>query len=86
MSGPKRIIAWAPEAREQLRDIDRETAIHVLHAIDDYLLHGIGDVKKLRPPRDELRLCVGDYRVLFFDLAPRSIFIVRVKHRSEAYR
>lgn len=77
---------WAPEAQNQLRAIDRETARHILQAVDDYLTTGAGDVRKLRPPRDELRLRIGDYRVFFYRLAPLSIKIVAVKHRSEAYR
>ena len=54
-------------------------------ARDDFLTNGRGDVKKLRPPRDELRLRVGDYRVFFYHVAPLSIRITGVKHRSEAY-
>ena len=86
MSEEKRIVLWAPEARDQLRAIDREVALQILRSIDDYLASGIGDVKKLRPPRTELRLRVGDYRVFFYQQVSRSIHIVGVKHRSEAYR
>ena len=56
---PKKTVLWAPEAQAQLRVIDRETALRILHAIDDYLAGGTGDVKKLQPPRRELRLRVG---------------------------
>lgn len=85
MSGEKKTILWAP-ARDQLYAIDREVALQILRSIDDYLSNGTGDVKKLRPPRTELRLRIGDYRVFFFQPAPLSIHIVGVKHRSEAYR
>lgn len=54
--------------------------------MDDYLTTGVGKVKKLRPPRDELRLRVGDYRLFFYQLAPLSIRITAVKNRREAYR
>jgi mRNA-degrading endonuclease RelE of RelBE toxin-antitoxin system len=43
-------------------------------------------VKKLRPPRQELRLRVEDYRVFFLFRDLRSIEILAVKHRREAYR
>ena len=86
MSGEKKNILWAPEARDQLYAIDREIALQILHAIDDYLSSGSGDVKRLRPPRTELRLRIGDYRVFFFQPAPLSIHNIGVKHRSEAYR
>jgi len=86
MSEPPKNIIWAPEAQAQLRAIDRATALDILHAIDDYVTSGKGDVKKLRPPRDELRLRVGDYRVFLYQIAPLSIRITGIKHRSQAYR
>jgi mRNA-degrading endonuclease RelE of RelBE toxin-antitoxin system len=60
MNEARKRVTWASEAQQQLRAIDRETALRILQAIDEYLTNGIGDVKKLRPPRDELRLRVGD--------------------------
>ena len=86
MSEASKSVVWAPEARSQLRAIDRETALRILHGLDDYLTSGAGDVKRLRPPRDEFRLRVGDYRVFFYQVAPLAIKITGVKHRSEAYR
>lgn len=47
----KRTVLWSPNAKNQIAAIDRETALAILHAIDDYLTSGVGDVKKLRPPR-----------------------------------
>jgi mRNA-degrading endonuclease RelE of RelBE toxin-antitoxin system len=86
MSETGKTVVWAPEARSQLRAIDREAALRILRGLDDYLTNGAGDVKKLRPPRDEFRLRVGDYRVFFHQVAPLAIKITGVKHRSEAYR
>jgi mRNA-degrading endonuclease RelE of RelBE toxin-antitoxin system len=79
-------VRWASSAQAQLSAIDRETALGILHAIDDYLTSGVGEVKKLRPPRTELRLRVGDYRVFFRLHGPVSIEILGVKHRRDAYR
>lgn len=86
MSEARKSVLWSPEAEAQLRAIDRETALRILYAVDDYLTDGSGNVKKLRPPRKELRLRVGDYRVFFYQLAPLVIKVTSVKHRSEAYR
>ena len=86
MSEAGKSVTWAPEARAQLRSLDRDVALRILHAIADYLTLGTGDVKKLRPPRDELRLRVGDYRVFFYQLTPLSLRISSIKHRSAAYR
>src|SRR5882672_3019677 len=43
-------LQWSPEARADLRAIDREPAMQVLYCVDRYLTEHIGDVKKLRPP------------------------------------
>lgn len=83
----KRVVVWSPQARADLRAVDREIAVGILRAIDRYLSTGAGDIKKLRPPRQEFRLRVGDYRVLFLPREEElTIEILRVFHRREAYR
>jgi len=86
-TAPERIaVIWSPEARVDLRAIEQETAMQILHCIDRYLTSRTGDVKKLKPPRTGLRLRCGDYRV-FFDLkGENTIEITGVRHRREAYR
>ncbi len=86
-AAPERIaVIWSPEARADLRAVERETAMQILHCIDRYLATRAGDVKKLKPPRTGFRLRSGDYRV-FFDLqAENTIHITGVKNRKEAYR
>jgi mRNA-degrading endonuclease RelE of RelBE toxin-antitoxin system len=83
----KRIaVIWSPQACADLRAIDRDTALQILHCLDRYLLHREGDVKNLKPPRTGFRLRCGDYR-LFFDLAgSATIHITAVRHRKDAYR
>lgn len=83
---PRKAIIWSPEARADLRAIQRETALRILRAVDAYLTTGAGDVKKLRPPRHEFRLRIGDYRVLFLPTEELTIEVLRVLHRREAYR
>jgi hypothetical protein len=39
----KKIVIWSPDARSDLRAIDRETALRILHAVDHYLTTGTGD-------------------------------------------
>jgi mRNA interferase RelE/StbE len=72
-------------AKEQLRAIDREQALDILHALTDYAASGKGQVKKLRGSGD-LRLRVGDYRVRFEVAEDDTYRILRVRHRKEAYR
>lgn len=90
MSGepaPERIaVIWSPEARADLRAIDREIAMQVLRCIDGYMASRKGDVKKLKAPLTGFRLRCGDYRV-FFDLkGENTIDITGVRNRREAYR
>jgi mRNA-degrading endonuclease RelE of RelBE toxin-antitoxin system len=79
-------IEWAPEARADLRAIDRQTAIDILHCIDRYLVTRTGDVKRLKPPLTDFRLRCGDYRIFFEQTGEYSIGITAVRHRSQAYR
>jgi len=83
---PRLAIIWSPEARIDLRAIDRETALQILYCVDRYLTTRTSDVKKLKPPRTGFRLRCGDYR-LFFELKDENtIEITGVRNRREAYR
>jgi mRNA-degrading endonuclease RelE of RelBE toxin-antitoxin system len=86
-TAPERIgVIWSPEARADLRAIDRETAMQILHCVDRYLANRTGDVKKLKPPRTGFRLRCGDYRVFFDQSGENAITITAVRNRREAYR
>jgi mRNA-degrading endonuclease RelE of RelBE toxin-antitoxin system len=84
---PQRIaVIWSPEARGDLRAIDRETAVQILHCVDRYLAGRIGDVKKLKPPLTGFRLRCGDYRLFFDQKDEYTIHVSAVRNRREAYR
>jgi mRNA interferase RelE/StbE len=79
-------ITWNDPAKAQLRAIDQVTAMRILRALARFAATGEGDIKRLQdvdPP--ELRLRVGDYRLLFHDFVD-AIEVTSVKHRREAYR
>lgn len=76
---------WTERAKSDLRQIDREQALEILHALTRYAKTGEGDVKRLRGSGD-WRLCVGDYRVRFEILPDDTLRILHVKHRREVYR
>jgi mRNA-degrading endonuclease RelE of RelBE toxin-antitoxin system len=84
---PERItVHWSPEARADLRAIDREQAVQILYCLDRYLASRTGDVRKLKSPLTGFRLRCGDYRV-FFDLKTEAtIEVTAVRHREDAYR
>ena len=49
-SAPERIaVIWSPEARVDLRAIEKETAMQILHCLDRYLSGCIGDLKRRMP-------------------------------------
>lgn len=79
-------IAWADQAKADLRAVDRQTAMRILHGLARFTQTEAGDVKRLQdiePP--EYRLRVGPYRIRFYDHGD-TIEILAVKRRSEAYR
>lgn len=83
---PQRMgVLWSPEARADLRAIDRDHALQILICLSRYLADRIGEVKRLKPPLSGLRLRCGDYRV-FFDPKDENIEITAVRHRKDAYR
>lgn len=86
-AAPERLcVVWSPEARNDLSAIARENAIRVLHCLDRYLVDRSGDVKKLKPPRNDFRLRCGDYRLFFQTKGDNTIEITGVRNRREAYR
>ena len=84
---PRLQVIWSPEARADLRAIDRATALEILHCLDRYLVTRSGDIVKLKPPLSGFRLRCGDYR-LFFDFRHEdtALEITSVRNRREAYR
>jgi mRNA-degrading endonuclease RelE of RelBE toxin-antitoxin system len=83
---PRIAIRWAAQGRADLRSIDRDTAMQILHCLDRYLLSRDGDVKKLQRPQTGFRLRCGDYRLFFDFLDEDAIEITAVRNRREAYR
>ena len=84
---PRRLaVTWSPEARTDLRAIDRTTVLDILHCADRFLINANGDLKKLRPPLTGFRLRCGDYRIFFDFHGENGIGITAVRHRSAAYR
>ena len=62
-------IEWTPQARADVRRIDRQTALGLLEGLADFVLTGHGDVERLTGIEPlELRLRLGDYRVRFYNL------------------
>lgn len=45
------------------------------------------NLKKLQHPQEGYRLRIGDYRVIYLlDKSKKKLVVVKISHRSEAYR
>ncbi len=80
-------VEWTQDALRDARRLDRQVRERVVAAVERFAETGEGDVKGLKAPLDGLRLRVGSWRVLFrHDRGAGVIRVLRVKHRSQAYR
>jgi mRNA-degrading endonuclease RelE of RelBE toxin-antitoxin system len=79
-------IEWLDEAKDDIRALDRSTAMRLFEGVLHFARTGSGDVTALHGDMaGAARLRVGDYRVLF-TLEQNAMRIFGVRHRSEAYR
>ena len=79
-------IEWLDEAKDDIRALDRPTAMRVFDAVLYFARAGAGDVTALHGDMaGAARLRVGDYRVLF-TLQDGAMCIFGVRHRSQVYR
>jgi mRNA interferase RelE/StbE len=74
-------------AQRDLGRLDRVVAARIVRAIERYAATGHGDVKRLQGRGDEMRLRVGDWRVIFtFEDDGETILIGRILPRGRVYR
>jgi mRNA-degrading endonuclease RelE of RelBE toxin-antitoxin system len=79
-------FVWPESARSDLRAIDRETAVRILHGLTEFGESGKGDIKALGGEwQGYFRLRIGDYRIIVA-MTREEVTVVRVRHRSEVYR
>lgn len=76
-------IDWSDEARDDIRAVDRPTAMFVFDGILRYAQTGQGDIKALQG-EFQGRFRVGDYRI--FSKIADTLRIHAVKNRKDAYR
>ena len=61
-------------------------AVRILQGLTEYSESGNDDIKALAGEwQGYFRLRIGEYRIILA-IAPEEITIMRVRHRSEAYR
>ena len=80
-------VEWTPAASRDLRRLERTTAQRVRQTVIVFAETGHGDIAKLQSREPEWRLRAGDWRVRFtFTDGGRTLRVLRVLHRREAYR
>lgn len=78
-------VVFSAQARADVRRLDQPTVRRIFAALHRFAESGTGDIRRLRGNTDEMRLRVGDWRVRFTE-ETGIIRIIRVLHRSKAYR
>ena len=81
-------IEWKPSAAKEIRKLPKEVIRRVLQAVEDLSLDpNPPGVIKLRGTNHTYRLRIGEYRVVYtVEESILRIEIVRVRHRSDAFR
>ena len=85
---PRYSVRWSDHATSDLESLGRPEAERVRHAIETRLADDPRRGQPLRGMRRPLwKFRVGDYRVVYvFNDAEVWVLVVRVAHRSRAYR
>ncbi len=79
--------SWTTRALKDMDRLDIQGRERIFHTIDRVAETGHGDLKRLKGPRKQLRIRVGDLRVFInFEQDAGIMRILRVLHRREAYR
>ncbi len=79
-------VSFTQEAKADIRAIEQKQALVIQKAIARLSQTGAGDIKKLEDDRQSrYRLRVGDWRVFFRFETNKSIHVVGVENRKDAY-
>jgi mRNA interferase RelE/StbE len=76
-------VVFTPTSARQWAKLSPDVRGRIDRRLTEFATTGHGDVKRLKG-RDELRLRVGDWRVIFFE-DQGTIVVAAVGHRREIY-
>lgn len=79
-------IRWSARASDDLDSLDQGIARRIRAGLLRYAETGSGDAIRLQNEDGKLRLRIGDWRILFENLPDGRMRVLRVLHRSQAYR
>ena len=75
-------------AQKDLAELEKKVQRRIKASLDRLLIYPqAADLKKLKGSRDMWRLRVGDWRVILrLDRDQGILYVLRIRHRREAYR
>lgn len=75
-------------AQKDLAELEKKAQRRIKAALDRLLIYPqAADLKKLKGSRDMWRLRVGDWRIILrLDREQGVLYVLRIRHRREAYR
>ena len=82
MASPKNVVEWRTRPVPTCAESTAPRPCRSCKCLTRYLKTGVGDVKKLQPPRTEFRLRCGDYRVFFVLRGENAIKLCSVTEPS----
>jgi mRNA interferase RelE/StbE len=83
------IVRFSEETIKSLRDIDKTNAKRIKDRIQKFVDNPEScNFKKLKGYNGRYRIRQGDYRIIceFLEESVRILYIIDIKHRSEAYK
>lgn len=81
-------INWRNSAIRELRRLDRTVVPQIINAVENLAQNPCpSGCRKLVGTDHSYRICLGDYRIIYdLSASKLTVYIVRVRHRREAYR
>jgi mRNA interferase RelE/StbE len=77
-------IKYEKDCLKYLKKLNRNMQVGIINAINQL---PYGDVKKLQGNKDDYRLRVGNYRIVFSkDAENLIIYIIKIASRGEVYK
>ena len=80
---PMKLIVFTPTSARHWANLSPDIRGRIDRRLTEFATTGHGDVKRLKG-RDESRLRVGDWRVIFYE-DQGTIIVAAVGHRREIY-
>lgn len=78
---------WTKPALKALHKLDKHIQEKLCHAVDDFIEEKSVNIKKLKTKKDEWRIALEDWRVIFEkDVIKKKFRILDVVNRKDAYR